>query len=150
MQCTASDCAMLILARGSPHAQMPEWQTFTSLAFQHPCVAGPSSIDTEAQTTVLCASKRSAPLRCAARPRRSSTSGEAVSTHGSSALHGSAHDGTFMHGCAHDIGYPDNTSCDWLDCTCPPPICSTALRMQLCRQWQLSLPQKNWTLSEML
>ena len=78
VQCTASDCARLLLMRGSPHAQMPEWQTSIPLAFNTlvlQCQAAstqrrrlPSSVPASSQS----------PLCCAARPRKSSTSGEVI------------------------------------------------------------------------
>ena len=148
VQCTASDCAMLILARGSPHAQMPEWQTFTSLAFNTLVLQGQAASTQRRRLQCSALASGQVPFAVlqgpAEAPLQVRQSQRMAPLHCMGAL-------TMGRSCTDALTISDTR-------TIPVVIGSiahvhprsAALRMQLCRQWQLSLPQKNWTLSEML
>ena len=75
---TVSDCARLLPMRGSPHAQMPEWQMSISLAFSTLILQGQAASTQRRGLPSSVPASSQSPLCCAVRPRKSSTSGEAI------------------------------------------------------------------------
>ena len=64
--------------RGSPHAQVPEWQMSTSLAFNTLVLQGQAASTQRRRLLSFVPASSQSRLCCAARPRKSSTSGEAI------------------------------------------------------------------------
>ena len=78
VQCTASGCARLLPMRCSPHARMPEWQMCISLAVSTLVLQGQAASTQRLRLPSSVPASSQSPLCCAARPYKSSTSGEAI------------------------------------------------------------------------
>ena len=100
--CTASDCARLLLVRGSPHAQIPEWQRSISLAFNTLSLQGQAASTQRRRLQSFVPASSQVPFAVPQGPARAPL--QVRQSQRMAPLHcmGSAHSGTFMHGCAHD------------------------------------------------